>query len=237
MRKKMPGKGRQYTPKELTEKQQLFITCLLDTKSDTFANTVKSLQKAGYKHGRSPEATAIRLLANQNILQSLLLSVHKTGQISLIRAESAKERIWQELEEALAECKTSGDMTNRLRVIELMGKFHQLWSDKVTISVESYEKMTSEHLAELRELSKLRLLGNGPITEALLNAPRLIESDDNSGPDNQGGIDSTLLQCPSMPFTEQESIQDAVGDDDNDNNTSMDKVHNDTQVLDNKEVM
>jgi phage terminase small subunit len=232
----MPGKGRQYTPKELTEKQQLFITCLLDTKSDTFANTVKSLQKAGYKHGRSPEATAIRLLANQNILQSLLLSVHKTCQISLIRAESAKERIWQELEEALLECKTSGDMTNRLRVIELMGKFHQLWSDKVTISVESYEKMTTEHLAELRELSKLRLLGNGPITEALLNAPRLIENDDNSGPVKWATKEPDIVLPPLQgllgPFTEQESIQDAVGDDNNTghNCSDIDKCSNDKDL-------
>jgi hypothetical protein len=226
------GKGRQYQPKELTEKQQLFITNLTDIKSDTFANIVKSMQNAGFKHGRSPEATAIRLLANRYVLKGLIEHTSKIRESSLIRAESAKERIWQELEEALTECKTSGDMTNRLRVIELMGKFHQLWSDKVTISVESYEKMTSEHLAELRELSKLRLLGNGPITEAVLNAPRLIESGDNSGPDNQGGIDTALLQCPSMPFTEQESIQDVAGvDEKTDHNCSdIDKCSNDKDL-------
>jgi hypothetical protein len=190
------------------------------------------MQTAGYKHGNSPKLTAINLLANQNILTAILTGVQKAQKYGLIRQETAKEKIWNELEDALSECKTSGDMTNRLRVIELMGKFHQLWSDKVTISVESYEKMTSEHLAELRELSKLRLLGNGPITEAVLNTPRLIENDDNRGPDNQGGIDSMLLQCPSMPFTEQEGIQDAVGDDDNaDHNCSdIDKCSNDKDL-------
>jgi phage terminase small subunit len=228
----MPGKGRQYTPKELTEKQKKFVECLTNTKSETFSNIVKSMQTAGYKHGNSPKLTAINLLANQNILTAILTGVQKAQKYGLIRQETAKEKIWNELEDALAECKTSGDMTNRLRVIELMGKFHQLWSDKVTISVESYEKMTSEHLAELRELSKLRLLGNGPITDATLNAPRLIENDDNRGPDNQGGIDSTLLQGPSMPFTEQESIQDMVGDDNNaDHNCSdIDKCSNDKDL-------
>jgi hypothetical protein len=145
---------------EITEKQQAFISHLTDNTSSSYANITKSLQAAGYKHGRNPEATAIRLLANRRVLAELIKRTGKAAQSSLIRAESAKERIWQELEEALIVCKSSSDMTNRLRVIELMGKFHQLWSDKVTISVETYEKMTSEHLAELRELSKLRLLGS-----------------------------------------------------------------------------
>jgi phage terminase small subunit len=169
----MPGRRRAYTPKELTEKQKMFVEKLTDTKSDTFANIVKAMQTAGYKHGNSPRLTAINLLANQNILTAILTGVQKAQKYGLIRQETAKEKIWNELEEALIECKPRekqsetgeivtipGDMTNRLRVIELMGKFHQLWSDKVTISVETYEKMTSEHLAELRELSKLRLLGS-----------------------------------------------------------------------------
>jgi hypothetical protein len=145
---------------EITEKQQAFISHLTDNTSSSYANITKSLQAAGYKHGRNPEATAIRLLANRRVLAELIKRTGKAAQSSLIRAESAKERIWQELEEALIVCKSSNDMTNRLRVIELMGKFHQLWSDKVTISVETYEKMSTEHMAELRELSKLRLLGS-----------------------------------------------------------------------------
>jgi hypothetical protein len=242
-------KLRNYPQKLTTEKSQKFVKYITSENTETYFNPVKSLAAAGYNVKGNPYYTIGRLLCNQNILNGLQTALHKSTVLTEIKGITAKERIWNELEAALIECKPReieingeteripGDMTNRLRVIELMGKFHQLWSDKVTISVESYEKMTSEHLAELRELSKLRLLGNGPITDATLNAPRLIENDDNRGPDNQGGIDSTLLQGPSMPFTEQESIQDAVGDDDNDNNTSMDKVHNDTQVLDNKEVM
>jgi hypothetical protein len=239
-------------PKELTEKQRLFITHLSDHTSKTFANITKSLQAAGYKHGKSPEATAIRLLANRRVLEGLIKGVVKTSNVTLIRQESAKERIWQELEEALSECKSSGDMTNRLRVIELMGKFHQLWSDKVTISVESYEKMTTEHLAELRELSKLRLLGNGPITEAALIEPESTETHDNSGPVKWAEEEPDIILPPLQgllgPFTPDDiisesdnvsretetGIQDMVVDDKNTNNTSIDTVHNDTQVIDNQ---
>jgi phage terminase small subunit len=237
-------KLRNYPQKLTTEKSQKFVEYITKENTETYFNPIKSLIAAGYSQKQNAYYTIGRLLCNNNILNGLQTALHKNTVLTEIKGITAKERIWNELEAALIECKPReielngeivrlpGDMTNRLRVIELMGKFHQLWSDKVTISVESYEKMTSEHLAELRELSKLRLLGNGPITEALLNAPRLIESGDNSGPDNQGGIDSTLLQCPSMPFTEQESIQDAVGDDDNaDHNCSdIDKCSNDKDL-------
>jgi hypothetical protein len=229
----MPKKPRKDL-NELTEKQQLFINNLTNPTSKTFSNLVTSLQSAGYKHGNNPKALAVRLLANQNILDGMLKHVNKLAATTIIRQESAKERIWQELEEALSECKSSGDMTNRLRVIELMGKFHQLWSDKVTISVESYEKMTTEHLAELRELSKLRLLGNGPITEAALIEPESTESDDNTGPVETDGVDPAILQGYSRPVPYDNDIQDVVGDDKNTNNTSIDTVHNDTQVLDNQ---
>jgi hypothetical protein len=197
---------------EITEKQQAFIAHLTDNTSSSYANITKSLQAAGYKHGRNPEATAIRLLANRRVLAELIKRTGKAAQSSLIRAESAKERIWQELEDALIVCKSSSDMTNRLRVIELMGKFHQLWSDKVTISVETYEKMSTEHMAELRELSKLRLLGSNaePIQACF-----------------------ETVSCETLDI----ETQDIVGDDDKTDNTSIDTVHNDIQVVDSAEVM
>jgi phage terminase small subunit len=220
-------------PKELTEKQRLFITHLSDHTSKTFANITRSLQAAGYKHGKSPEATAIRLLANKRVLEGLIKGVVKTSNVTLIRQESAKERIWQELEEALSECKTSGDMTNRLRVIELMGKFHQLWSDKVTISVETYEKMSEEHMHELLELSKLRHLRSGSIVDAQLTEPASTTIDDNSGPVDCQGIDSAFIQGCSDAIADDAGIQAVVGDSSDTDNTSTIALHNDTQVIDN----
>ena len=102
-------------------------------------------------------------------------------------------------------------MTNRLRVIELMGKFHQLWSDKVTISVESYEKMSTEHLSELRELSQLRLLGNGRVIGAEFNTPAAGAGDDHP-----------LLPDCFGPVSMDMEPQDVVGADCNDQTISDD---------------
>jgi hypothetical protein len=129
-----------------------------------------------------------------------------------MRQESAKQRIWGELEEALSECKTSGDMTNRLRVIELMGKFHQLWSDKVTISVETYEKMSEEHMHELLELSKLRHLRSGCVIDDQLTEPASTTIDDNTGPVDCHGIDTMLLQGQSDAIADDAGIPDVAGD-------------------------
>jgi hypothetical protein len=232
----MPKKPRKDL-NELTEKQQLFVNNLTNPTSKTFSNLVTSLQSAGYKHGNNPKALAVRLLANQNILDGLLKHVNKLAASCVIRQESAKERIWQELEEALSECKTSGDMTNRLRVIELMGKFHQLWSDKVTISVETYEKMSEEHMTELLELSKLRHLRSGSVIDAQLTEPALTTIDDNTGLDDCKGVDTMLLQGQSEAIVSDDDIQDAVGDDDKADNTGMSTLHNSPQVIDNTEVM
>jgi hypothetical protein len=216
--------------KELTEKQQKFINNLTNPCSGHFANLTTSLQDAGYKHGRNPKALAVRLLANQNILEGMLTHVNKLAASTIIRAETAKEKIWIELESALNDCKSTGDMTNRIRVIELMGKFHQLWSDKVTISVESYEKMSAEHLAELRELSQLRLLGNGSIMPATFDIPASATIDDNISPDLQPGIGTDLLHDCFWPVSCETHTQDTGGADNTAQTIITELVDNDTQV-------
>lgn len=199
----MPGQGRKYTPRELTAKQQLFIDCLTNTKSDTFADITKSMQTAGYKHGSNPKITAVNLLANQNILQSLLLGIHKTQQISIIRQETAKERIWRELEEALTECKTASDMTNRLRVIDMMGKYHDLWSNKLTVCVEQSTVLSVEDRKYLAELSRLHLASGTPqLIEACFSA---VNSD----------IDVQDAVCDSIGTP-------AISDNDTDNTDTID---------------
>jgi hypothetical protein len=238
-------KRKAYPPKLITEKSQKFVKYITSENTETYFNPVKSLAAAGYNVKGNPYYTIGRLLCNNNILNGLQTALHKTSVLTEIKGITAKERIWSELEAALIECKPReiqgkdgeteripGDMTNRLRVIELMGKFHQLWSDKVTISVESYEKMTSEHLAELRELSKLRLLGNGPITEAALIEPESTKSDDNTGPVETDGINPAILQGYSSPVPYDNDIPDMVGDDKNtDHNCAdIDKCSNDKDL-------
>lgn len=137
----------------LTDKQRAFISNLTDTNASTFADVVKSMIAAGYKHGREPRVTAINLLANKNILSGLLSNVQAISRTCLIRQETAKERIWQELELCLSDCKTSADMTNRIRVIELMGKFHQLWSDKTTVNIIETRELSDERRSFLRRIA------------------------------------------------------------------------------------
>lgn len=157
-----PGKKPIKSPDKLTEKQQSFVNNLMNEGSETFADIVKSLIASGYKHGREPKITAVNLLANRNILNALLLRANALNKTSIIRAESAKERIWQELEEALSDCKTAGDMTNRIRVIELMGKYHDLWQNKLTVSIESCPVLSAEDRKYLAELSRLHLASGTP---------------------------------------------------------------------------
>jgi hypothetical protein len=212
----MPAKGTRKkiaeTLDDLTIPQRTFVTNLTDVTSPTFGNFTEAFLTTGLKHGRSTEATAIRMLANKNVLNVLCNHVELNRKEAAIRQETAKERIWRELEHLLTSCKIHTDHTNWAKAIELMGKFHQLWSDKVTISVETYEKMSTEHMAELRELSKLRLLGS--------NAEPI----------------QACFETVSRETLDIET-QDIVGDDDKTDNTSIDTVHNDIQVVDSTEVM
>jgi len=204
-------KRKAYPPKLITEKSQKFVEYITTEKTETYFNPIKSLSAAGYSVKGNPYYTIGRLLCNNNILDGLSKALHKNTVLTEIKGITAKERIWSELESALVECKPwekqsedgqttttiPGDMTNRIRVIELMGKFHQLWSDKVTISVETYEKMSEEHMHELLELSKLRHLRSSSVVEAEFAEP--------------GSSDSRLLQGYSEPILDGMSIQDTVG--------------------------
>jgi hypothetical protein len=225
---RLPEKSRNV----ITEKQRKFVECITNSKSDTYCDVIKSCNQAGYSGKGNPIQRAVKVLASKTVLNLLMNHSQNLQFCETIREEMTRERFQQELYIFLQSCKDAEDRTNWKGALELFGKFQQFLTERHLVTVEQAEKMSAQQMAELRELSKLRLLGNGPITDATLNAPRLIESDDNSGPVETDGIDSTLLQCPSMPFTEKEGIQDVAGDDDNayHNCSDIDKCSNDKDL-------
>ena len=157
-----PGKKPIKPYEKLSEKQKAFIDNLMNEGSETFGDIVSSLIASGYKYGKEPRSIALRLLANRNVLNALLTRANALSKASIIRQETAKERIWRELEEALVDCKAAKDMTNRIRVIELMGKYHDLWSNKLTVTIDESPALSAEDRKYLAELSRLHLASGTP---------------------------------------------------------------------------
>lgn len=202
----------------LTNKQRQFIELLTDEKGDCFLSPVKAMEQSGYKSGGKSgdkKQIAARVLSSKTILYHLLQTSKERRLIADIRQETAKERIWRELEAALTDCKAGNDMTNRLRVIDMMGKFHQLWSDKNVVSIEVSRQLSDSYLKELRELSKLSM--SGSVIDAELS--------DQS-------VATRLLQGQSGVVSSPCDIQDVVSSTDrNDHNSDdIDKSSNDKDL-------
>lgn len=157
----MPAKGTKkklaQKPEDLTEAQRLFYLNLTDVKSPTFGNLTETFKTTGLKHGRKPEASAMRMLANRNVLNVLCNWVNTKQQNAFLTQEINKEYVLKELRDALGDCKKAADMTNRIRVLELFGKYLDLWSNKLTVSIEQSPVLSDEDRKYLAELSRLHL--------------------------------------------------------------------------------
>jgi len=170
----------QRTKGKIPEMQKRFVDALLDFESPTLGNLVESMRLAGYKMDemKFPETNAAKLLCKKTVLKLAIDKMHRVQDIQSVRNLSAKERIWFELEELLRSCKLAKDHTNWAKAIDLMGKFHQLWSEKQVFSVEIVREMSAEYRKELEEIAKARLLA-APTIEAILEAdkaPQVIDT-------------------------------------------------------------
>jgi hypothetical protein len=207
----MPAKGTRkklaQTIDDLTVAQRTFVTNLTTVTSPTFGNLTQTFISTGLKYGRCPDTSAMRLLANKNILNVLCNWIDTKQNNAFAISEINKEYVLQELRLALIDCKSTQDMTNRIRVLELFGKYLDLWSNKLTVSIEQSPVLSVEDRKYLAELSRLHLA---------TGTPQLIEACFN-------------------PVTSDNDTQDTVGSDNIDNQSSIVTVDNDTQVLDNTE--
>jgi hypothetical protein len=212
----MPAKGTRkklaQTIDDLTVAQRTFVTNLTTVTSPTFGNLTQTFISTGLKYGQKPEASAMRLLANKNVVNVLCNWVDTKQKTSLAVSEINKEYVLQELRLALIDCKSTRDMTNRIRVLELFGKYLDLWSNKLTVSIEQSPVLSVEDRKYLAELSRLHLA---------TGTPQLIEACFNANTD----------------VSRETMAQDVVGSDNIDNQSSIVTVDNDTQVLDNTEDM
>jgi hypothetical protein len=171
----MPAKGTRkklaQTIDDLTVAQRTFVTNLTDVKSPTFGNLTQTFVSTGLKYGRCPDTSAMRLLANKNVLNVLCNWIDKKQNNAFAISEINKEYVLQELREALGDCKSAGDMTNRIRVLELFGKYLDIWSNKLTVSIEQSPVLSVEDRKYLAELSRLHLASGTPqLIDACFNA-------------------------------------------------------------------
>jgi hypothetical protein len=159
------------TLNDLTIPQRTFVTNITDPTTATFANFTQAFLSTGLKYGKNPSNQAIRMLANRNVLNVLCNWVNTKQENATVSAEINKEYVLQELREALIDCKSTGDMTNRIRVLELFGKYLDIWSNKLTVSIEQSPVLSVEDRKYLAELSRLHLATGTPqLIEACFNA-------------------------------------------------------------------
>jgi hypothetical protein len=190
----------QRTKGKIPEMQKRFVDALLDFESPTLGNLVESMKAAGYHLDNfcKPETRAARLLCKKTVLKLAIEKMHRVQDIQSVRNLSAKERIWFELEGLLKSCKEAKDHASWAKAIDLMGKFHQLWSEKQVFSVEIVREMSAEYRKELEEIAKARLLA-APTIEAILEAdkaPQVI--------DTQYLVDTSDNQNHNSPVTEED---------------------------------
>lgn len=129
-------------PKKLTTRQELFIAAYL---GEAKGNATEAARIAGYKH---PRQQGSRLLANADIAARVAETVEAAGVTAeAILAELADVGFadWREFVEILARdksgrpVKTRMDLANKVKALELLGKHHQLFTDKQQIDVNIRE--------------------------------------------------------------------------------------------------
>lgn len=200
----------QRTKGRIADMQKRFVDALLDPESPTLGNLVESMKGAGYKveNIQRPETKAAKLLCTKSVLKIAVNKMQRVQDIQSVRDLSAKERIWFELEELLKSCKDAKDHTNWAKAIDLMGKFHQLWTERQSFSVEIVREMSVEYRKELEIIAQARLLA-APMIEAhydgqkqpqvidtqyLVGASDNIDNNSDAADDNEhNSIDTSAL--------------------------------------------
>lgn len=210
---------------ELTPKQVRFTQNYADTNSPTFGNAVKSYVAAGYKDGPGKSAAVSALLTNRKVCEELVKYTPKSAEITLKKQEIKSEYADIELIEALEDCKTTGDMTNRVALIRIYQQRCGNLSERLVVDVQDARQLEAGLVAQAKQIAALILNGTLPALPDLL-AQRLLQ------PYSQP-ID-TAFESDNIQPEPLDGIQPVVcSDTTSDNNYGEDDKpcnHNDLQI-------
>jgi phage terminase small subunit len=123
---------------ELSTKQELFVAAYL---GEAHGNATEAARMAGYKH---PNVQGSRLLDNANIASRVAQHIEKkfaTADDVLRELADVAFADWRDFVEVLAydregnPVKVKMDLTNKVKALELLGKHHQLFADRIDLNV------------------------------------------------------------------------------------------------------
>jgi phage terminase small subunit len=122
----------------LTTKQQEFIAAYL---GEAHGNATEAARMAGYTH---PKQQGSRLLSNVDIASRIGQHIEKkfaTADDVLRELADVAFADWRDFVEVLAydregrPIKVKMDLTNKVKALELLGKHHQLFADRIDLNV------------------------------------------------------------------------------------------------------
>ena len=128
--------------RKLTLKQERFVNAYL---GEAKGNATEAARIAGYKH---PHVAGSQTLANPRIAARVKQDVEKAGiTAEAILAELADVGFadWRDFIEVIARDKTGKptrvrmDLSNKVKALELLGKHHQLFTEKQEIDINVRE--------------------------------------------------------------------------------------------------
>jgi phage terminase small subunit len=141
--------------KGLSIKQQKFIDAYLGVAN---GNGTKAAQLAGYRG--SPQT--LKAVASENLTKpDIAREVQKRLKLTMTGDE-----VLQELSDvASADCDEPVRVSDKLKALELMGKHHKLFTDKVETSQPDLEQLAQEFMNLVRtaaERARLAAMRDGP---------------------------------------------------------------------------
>jgi len=163
-----------------------------------YNNIVKSYIAAGYKNSKNAKFNASRLLHSDKFRQ-LLKESEKRG---FYRAEIKGEYADNELVEAIADCKRTGDMTNRVALIRIYQQRCGQLSDKVVIDLDDSLKLERGYQRQAKQIASLIIQNRDKLPTASNALP---EPSDGFQGDNQQQDTQDIVGDDSSPIIDAES--------------------------------
>ena len=167
-------------------------------------NAVKSYVASGYKESVHAKYAASRLLHSDKFGKLLTTTIAKTQKIVDKRREISGEYADNATIETYERAVSSGDITNQVACCRILQQRCGQLSDRLVVDVEDSRRLDDSHRLQAKRIA------------ALITSGRM------------------LLPSTFTPVTETIDIQPVVCADNDDNDTDVLTVHNDTQVIDNQ---
>lgn len=142
---------------KLTDKQRNFVLNYTSKDSDTRANALRSYKKAGYAEQRTDKLTsgaACNLLGSIRVKTIIEALIAENLEKKSVKDAITAQLVDDELIATLADCKASGDMTNRVATLRLIGQRIGAYTDKQVTESVNKPDMDASETEQLQEIAR-----------------------------------------------------------------------------------